>query len=68
VHRLLDRQAATDRGAERDAARDRARRLAARLGVALEDVAYVIAVGAGAHPKPLTEYDSHHRVVDHQNF
>ena len=30
--------------------------------------AYVIAVGAGVHAKTLTEYDSHHRVVDHPNF
>jgi len=29
--------------------------------------AYVIAVGAGVHTKTLTEYDSHHRVVDRQN-
>jgi len=43
VHRLLDQQAATDRGAERDAARDRARCLAARLSVALEDVAAALA-------------------------
>ena len=30
--------------------------------------AYVIAVGAGVHTKTLTEYDSHHRVVDRQNI